>query len=122
MRTAEQYVYGLTEAMYKNHAGIIKSIAGTTDHIKKVLDLFRANGGALPRITTDDAIAIFPSDDCWELAVEGSPELGRKVTRKGERWLIEHFGGACWLTEFDHLSCPFYQQVRFMSFLAYPVV
>ncbi|KAH9949129.1 hypothetical protein B0H21DRAFT_820318 [Amylocystis lapponica] len=111
MGVAEQYVYGLTEAIRRDHSDSIRAIAGTTDHIDTVLALFRANDGKLPRITVDDAIAMMPADEeHWELAVEDRPECGRKLTRKGERFLIKHFGGACWLTEFDHLSCPFYQQ------------
>jgi len=63
----------------------------------------------LPRVPLDQAIPIMPSADCLEWIQEGQPQFGRKLTRKGERVLMEKYGGAVWLTEMDHLGVPFYQ-------------
>ena len=41
--------------------------------------------------------------------MEGNSELGQKVTRAGEQKLMQHYGGAVWLTHMKHLSVPFYQ-------------
>lgn len=45
----------------------------------------------------------------WELVVPEKPDVGRGLTRLGERFLIECFGGVVWLTEVDHFNVPFYQ-------------
>ena len=45
----------------------------------------------------------------YELVEENRPEIGKKLTRSGEKALIAKHGGAVWLTEMDHLSTPFYQ-------------
>ena len=41
--------------------------------------------------------------------MEGNSALGQKVTRAGEQKLMQHYGGAVWLTHMKHLSVPFYQ-------------
>lgn len=106
IRAAEGYVAHLTQAMLKNHSKIILSVAGTLSHAQ---DLFRRLKEPLPRVTLEQAIPKMPSADCFEWVQEGQPQLGRKLTRKGEAALIEEYGGAVWLTEMDHLSVPFYQ-------------
>ncbi|KAJ3415921.1 hypothetical protein HDV05_003762 [Chytridiales sp. JEL 0842] len=120
--TAERYIEHLTKAMLKDQSDTILSIAGTLDHVTDLLSLLDKQGGCFKRITVDDAIDLLTANGLqggkdlpegvkihWEFSVDGHPELGRKLTRAGEVWLIQHFGGAVWLTEFDHLSCPFYQ-------------
>ncbi|XP_028979124.2 uncharacterized protein LOC105029660 [Esox lucius] len=108
MRIAEGYVAHLTEAMLKKHSNIILNTAGTLSHVQNLLKML--NGGArLPRVTLDQAIPMMPSPDCLEWVKDGQPQFGRKLTRKGERVLIEKHGGAVWLTEMDHLGVPFYQ-------------
>lgn len=103
---AEGYVVHLTETMLKNHSKVILSAAGTLCHAQ---DLMRRMEKPLPRVTLEQAIPLMPSSDCIEWVQVGQPQLGRKLTRKGEAVLIEKYGGAVWLTEMDHLSVPFYQ-------------
>ncbi|KAL0992483.1 hypothetical protein UPYG_G00093910 [Umbra pygmaea] len=108
MHIAEGYVAHLTNVMLKKHSNIIMNAAGTLLHIQNLLK--RLVGGApLPRVTLDQAIPMMPSSDCLEWVKDGQPKFGRKLTRKGERVLIEKYGGAVWLTEMDHLAVPFYQ-------------
>jgi aspartyl/asparaginyl-tRNA synthetase len=38
-----------------------------------------------------------------------NPPKGRKLTRRGELSLINHFADPVWLTHLDHLSVPLYQ-------------
>ena len=45
----------------------------------------------------------------WHYLLPHDPSKGRTITRAGELKLIQHFGGAVWLTEMDHMSVPFYQ-------------
>lgn len=114
---AEGYVYALTKSLFEKHRTIIERTAGTTQHIEEFLARF-AGGAPFPRITLDRAIEQMPTDPAgqstpyWEWVADHHPELGRKLTRKGERFLIEQHGrdsGAVWLTEMHHLSTPFYQ-------------
>lgn len=103
---AEGYVVHLTQDMLKNHSKIILSAAGTLSHAQ---DLIKRMEKPLPRVTLEQAISVMPSPDCAEWVQEGQPQLGRKLTRKGEEVLIEKYDGPVWLTEMDHLSVPFYQ-------------
>lgn len=47
-------------------------------------------------------------EDCWNY-VTTEPSQERVLTRRGELKLIEHFNGAVWLIEMDHLSVSFHQ-------------
>ncbi|XP_072225198.1 uncharacterized protein [Leuresthes tenuis] len=105
---AEGYLVHLTKSMLKKHPDIILSTAGALTHAIKMLNKLEAKT-PLPRIPLDQAIPMMPSPDCLEWVQDGQPHFGRKLTRKGERVLIEKYGGAVWLTEMDHLGVPFYQ-------------
>ncbi|CAM9286389.1 unnamed protein product [Lampetra planeri] len=105
---AEGYLAHLTKSMLKKHSEIILNTAGTLDHVTSMLSKLNAKT-PLPRVPLDQAILMMPSADCFELVQDGQPQFGRKLTRKGERVLIEKYGGAVWLTEMDHLGVPFYQ-------------
>ncbi|CAJ1075941.1 uncharacterized protein LOC121529570 [Xyrichtys novacula] len=105
---AEGFLAHLTQSMLKKHSDMILNTAGTLTHVEKMLK--KLNGQTpLPRVSLDQAIPMMPSADCLEWVQDGQPQFGRKLTRKGERVLIEKYGGAVWLTEMDHLGVPFYQ-------------
>ncbi|XP_062295321.1 uncharacterized protein LOC134000030 [Scomber scombrus] len=105
---AEGYLAYLTKSMLKKHANTILNTAGTLTHVTAMLS--KLDGRTpLPRVPLDQAIPMMPSADCFEWVQDGQPQFGRKLTRKGERVLIEKYGGAVWLTEMDHLGVPFYQ-------------
>nr|XP_040047533.1 uncharacterized protein LOC120828190 [Gasterosteus aculeatus aculeatus] len=106
--TAEGYLAHLTKSMLKKHSDMILNTAGTLTHVKAMLSKLDGKT-SLPRVSLDQAIPMMPSADCLEWVQDGQPQFGRKLTRKGERVLIEKNGGAVWLTEMDHLSVPFYQ-------------
>ncbi|XP_070836769.1 uncharacterized protein [Chaetodon trifascialis] len=108
MSIAEGYVAHLTKSMLKKHSDLILSTAGTLTHVTAMLSKLDGKT-SLPRVPLDQAIPMMPSADCVEWVQEGQPQFGRKLTRKGERFLIEKYGGAVWLTEMDHLGVPFYQ-------------
>ncbi|TKS91628.1 putative isoaspartyl peptidase/L-asparaginase [Collichthys lucidus] len=108
MSIAEGYVAHLTKSMLKKHSDLILNTAGTLTHVTAMLS--KLDGKTpLPRVPLDQAIPMMPSTDCVEWVQDGQPQFGRKLTRKGERVLIEKYGGAVWLTEMDHLGVPFYQ-------------
>ncbi|KAL4658105.1 hypothetical protein GN956_G1908 [Arapaima gigas] len=108
MQVAENYVAHLTRTMLKKHSDVILRSAGTLTHAQ---DLLKSLDGQkpLPRVTLAQALPMMPSKDCVEWIKDGNPQLGLKLTRKGEQVLIEKHGGAVWLTEMDHLGVPFYQ-------------
>lgn len=108
MSTAEGYLAHLTRSMLKNHADAILRAAGTLEHVTTLLS--KLDGRTpLPKVPLDEAIAMMPSADCFEWVQDGQPQYGRKLTRKGERFLIKKYGSVVWLTEMDHLGVPFYQ-------------
>ncbi|XP_070778982.1 uncharacterized protein [Enoplosus armatus] len=108
MSIAEGYLAHLTKSMLKKHSNMILNTAGTLTHVTAMLS--KLDGKTpLPRVPLDQAIPMMPSVDCVEWVQDGQPQFGRKLTRKGERALIEQYGGAVWLTEMDHLGVPFYQ-------------
>lgn len=108
MSIAEGYLAHLTKSMLKKHSDMILNTAGTLSHVTAMLSKMNEQT-PLPRVTLDQAIPMMPSADCLEWVQDGQPQFGRKLTRKGERVLIEKYGGAVWLTEMDHLGVPFYQ-------------
>ncbi|KAG5279565.1 hypothetical protein AALO_G00079160 [Alosa alosa] len=105
---AESFVAHITQQMLKKHSQIILRTAGTLSHAQDLLKKLEG-GKPLPRVTLEQAIPMMPSPDCLEWVQEGQPQFGRKLTRKGERVLIEKYSGVVWLTEMDHLGVPFYQ-------------
>ncbi|EKV05982.1 Aminoacyl-tRNA synthetase, class II (D/K/N) [Penicillium digitatum] len=110
MTVASQYIIDLTQSLLDSHSTEIARYAGTTSHMQQLLELYRANNNSFPTITLAEVLALPElTSEMWECVVPGAPEYGRLITRKGEQMLIAKFGGACWLTEMDHLSVPFYQ-------------
>ncbi|KAJ9482700.1 hypothetical protein VN97_g10723 [Penicillium thymicola] len=110
MDVANQYIINLTQSLLASHGPEIALYAGTTSHMQHLLKLYSANNNYFPTITLSEVLALPElTNEMWEFVVPGDPAYGRLLTRKGEQMLIAKFGGACWLTEMDHLSVPFYQ-------------
>ncbi|KAF1957125.1 class II aaRS and biotin synthetase [Byssothecium circinans] len=88
----------------------IEASVGTTEHLTAFLELYQRHDQKLPRITLEEPLGLPEMDQtCWKYVVPDNKAHGRTITRAGEQKLIQHFGGAVWLTEMDHLSVPFYQ-------------
>lgn len=111
MTVANDYIVSLARTLLEHHAAEIEAFAGSTAHIRSLLDLYARNKRSFPVITLDEALAYPEMRDMsmWNFTVPGQPECGRSLTRKGEQALVARFGGACWVTEMDHLGVPFYQ-------------
>jgi beta-aspartyl-peptidase (threonine type) len=106
---AEKYIIHLAREFLAKHSSMICRAAGGVSHIENLLKQFDKNQ-KFPRIKLDDAIGMMEGcDGFYEFVVQGKPEYGRKLTRKGEKYLIQKFDGAVWLTDMDHLGVPFYQ-------------
>ncbi|CAF3283787.1 unnamed protein product [Rotaria sp. Silwood2] len=106
---AEKYIIHLAREFLTKHSSMISRVAGGVSHIESLLKSFEKNQ-KFPRIKLDDALSMMDgSDKFYESIVEGKPKYGKKLTRKGEKYLIEHFHGPVWLTDMNHLGVPFYQ-------------
>ncbi|KAL8995646.1 MAG: hypothetical protein Q9169_004655 [Polycauliona sp. 2 TL-2023] len=107
---AERYLVSVISSILRDHSHTIEALAGTVDHLTAFLDLYRQYDQNLPRVTLDEALNLRQMDEtCWKYVVPENKAHGRTINRVGEQKLIQHFGGAVWLTEMDHLSVPFYQ-------------
>ena len=107
---AERYIVNLTSMFLRDQSETVKAVTGNCGHLQGVLDLYRSNGNTFPQVTVDRALELPMMDaSTWVYIVPEDPPKGRSITRAGELKLIQHFGGAVWLTEMDHLSVPFYQ-------------
>lgn len=80
----------------------IKSVAGTVGHLKN----FLGKWDKIPRCTFEEAVKILGNKSVY---VTDNSNF-RNINRKGEKELINHFGGYVWLTHFDHMAVPFYQK------------
>jgi asparaginyl-tRNA synthetase len=80
----------------------IKSVTGTVSHLKNFLDKW----DKIPRCTFEEAVKILGNKSVY---VTDNGKF-RNINRKGEKKLINHFGGYVWLTHFDHMAVPFYQK------------
>jgi len=110
MSVAERHLVSVISALLRDQSDTIEASVGTIEHLTAYLELYRLHDQNLPRITLEEALSLPEMDQtCWEYVVPDHKAHGRTITRAGERKLIDHFGGAVWLTEMDHLSVPIYQ-------------
>lgn len=110
MTVAEEYIIKIVSTFLRDQARIVTAAAGTCTHLQSLLDLYYSNSSKFPRIKQDEALKLSMMDaSTWRYITPNDPKKGRAITRAGELKLIQHFGGAVWLTDMDHLSLPFYQ-------------
>jgi len=99
----EGYVAYLCGVMLDAAADDICVFTGHLSHLDEMAHLT----DPLPRVTFNEATDLLAdSPDGLVTAPDGTI---RTLTRAGERQLMARFGGAVWVTHFDHLSVPFYQ-------------
>lgn len=101
MNLVEEYIKYLSKNILSEYENELEQIAGTTEHIHKLINLKR-----IPRVTFDEAVEILDGNKQY---FEYN-ELGfRNITDKGEKALMEYFDGFVWITNFDTMAVPFYQ-------------
>ena len=105
MALVEDYLQFLTRKLYRSFKKEITRLSGTTDHIDFFLSLGEKR---LPRCTFDEACKILEVIATSNLVTKNNGF--RVLTSDGERKLMEHFGGFVWITNYDHISVPFYQK------------
>jgi len=101
MSLVDSYLLALAQSVLANHGDAIARICGKVKHI----EAFSA-GAPIPRVPLDEALAVVGKDPA---SFKCHPNGFRTLTRQGELGLNREFGEAVWLTDFDHLSVPFYQ-------------
>ncbi|MEV7185423.1 asparagine synthetase A [Kitasatospora sp. NPDC093102] len=101
IEVVEQYLRHLATSLLTHARDTVFEMAGTVEHLEVL-----AGSGPLPRISFEEAVALL---DGQPGTVEELEPNCRSLTRKGERVLMEKFGGYVWLIHPDHLSVPFYQ-------------
>jgi asparaginyl-tRNA synthetase len=106
IKLAEGYVLYLIKIILDKHKNELKEFIDDTSHIDNILKLSK-----FPRISLDEAEKLIPQEiaTITEKSKSGKDFSFRRISRKGERLLIEKFGGIVWLTNLDHLAAPFYQ-------------
>lgn len=97
MDVAERYIATLTSALLDKHESLIRAIAGSTSHISDLQSRLKSNGGAFPRITLANALAlpeIINNPNTWNYVIESDYRKGRSLRQAGEQILLTHFKGA----------------------------
>ena len=103
MRLAEKYIKYLSSNILKEFGDKLEMIAGDTEHITKLIEKEK-----FPEITFEEACKILNNSREF---IEYHEEGYRTINALGEKELIKHFDGIVWLTNFDILSVPFYQDI-----------
>lgn len=102
MSLCQDYLKHLVKHYLKTCSKEIELYAGTTKHLNDFLKIV----DSIPKCTFDEAVKILNDKEGDIKHFDGY----RTITKQGEKKLMAHFGGYVWLTHFDHLSVPFYQQ------------
>lgn len=104
MTLVNEYVHYMCEDLIKFNADDIQSVAGTIEHIEKVIAL----NGEYPTVTLAQAIDLLNNNPEF---VERHPAGFDVITNEGEKELIKLFDGIVWFTHPEYKSVPFYQAV-----------
>lgn len=99
--TAERYLRAVVGHILDGWADRLRRHGRSADHLRAFVE----TAGRLPRLTFDEVARMVPEH------IVRHPGW-RTITRAGELRLLERVGGPAWITEFDHLSVPFYQAFR----------
>ncbi|MFF4704386.1 amino acid--tRNA ligase-related protein [Streptomyces sp. NPDC001288] len=101
MAVVEEYLRHLAASFLIHGRQIVTEVAGTVEHLEIL-----AGSSTLPRVSFEEAVDLLAGEPDTVNVLESQC---RSLTRKGERLLMDKFGGYVWLTHPDHLSVPFYQ-------------
>lgn len=107
MNLVDDYVKYLAKKVLEKYGNKLKKELGDISHIELVANY----NGPFKRITFDEAEAkikeLYPNDLQKYIEYEDGY---RNITRYAEKKLIEIYGGIVWVTNYDRLAVPFYQQ------------
>lgn len=107
MNLVDDYVKYLAKKVLEKYGDKLKEELGDISHIELVANY----EGPFKRITFNEAEAklkeLYPNDINKYIEYEDGY---RNITREAEKKLIEIYGGIVWITNYDRLAVPFYQQ------------
>lgn len=107
MKLVDDYIKYLAQKIVEKMKDELEENIGDISHIKNIANYF----GEFPRITFNEAEEklkkLHPNDIEKYIEYEDG---WRNITRKGEKELIKIYKGIVWITNYDELAVPFYQQ------------
>ena len=108
MNLVEEYVKYLSKKIIEKFKEELLEAIGDISHIEQVANY----SGCFPRITFDQAEQSLKEKfgDNINDYIEYN-DGWRNITRKAEQELIKIYGGIVWITNYDILAVPFYQQL-----------
>lgn len=108
MNLVEEYVKYLSKRIIEQFKEELQETIGDISHIEQVANY----SGSFPRITFDQAEQSLKKKfgDNINDYIEYN-DGWRNITRKAEQELIKIYGGIVWITNYDILAVPFYQQL-----------
>lgn len=107
MNLVEEYVKYLSKKILENFKEELEKAIGDISHIEKIANY----KGNFPRITFNQAEQALKEKfgDNLNDYIEYN-DGWRNITRKAEQELIKIYNGIVWITNYDILAVPFYQQ------------
>ncbi len=107
MNLVEEYVKYLSKKILENFKEELEKAIGDISHIEKIANY----NGNFPRITFNQAEQALKEKfgDNLNDYIEYN-DGWRNITRKAEQELIKIYDGIVWITNYDILAVPFYQQ------------
>ena len=107
MNLVEEYVKYLSKKILENFKDELEKAIGDISHIEKIANY----NGNFPRITFNQAEQSLKEKfgDNINDYIEYN-DGWRNITRKAEQELIKIYDGIVWITNYDILAVPFYQQ------------
>lgn len=107
MNLVEEYVKYLSKKILENFKDELEKTIGDISHIEKIANY----SGNFPRITFNQAEQSLKEKfgDNINDYIEYN-DGWRNITRKAEQELIKIYDGIVWITNYDILAVPFYQQ------------
>jgi asparaginyl-tRNA synthetase len=102
IQLVEEYLSFLCRKILRSFGDSLLEINGDNSPVEKIASL----QDGIPRISVDKAIELLNNSSDY---VDIHPTGFKSINYLGELKLISIFDGAVWLTNFDHLSVPFYQ-------------
>ena len=107
MNLVDDYVKYLAKKVLEKYGDKLKEELGDISHIELIANY----EGPFKRITFNEAEAklkeLYPNDISKYIEYEDGY---RNITRYAEKELIKIYGGIVWVTNYDKLAVPFYQQ------------
>ena len=108
MKLVDEYIKYISKEIVKVLGTELSKQIGDISHIKHIANYRKA----FPRITFDEAERELKKRHPKTIEKYIKYEDGwRNITREAEKELIKIYGGIVWITNYDDLAVPFYQQL-----------